>query len=52
LDRRFSPVAVLLILAAGALYLWLHPEQSGTAQNGPIASAKSINSDTALRYSA
>ena len=40
MDRRFSPVAVLLILAAGALYLWLHPEQSGTAQNGPIASAE------------
>lgn len=29
MDRRYSLASVLVILVAGAIYLWLHPEQAG-----------------------
>lgn len=35
MDRRYSLASVLIILAAGALYLWLHPEQSAPSAPSP-----------------
>lgn len=41
MDRRYSLASVIVILVAGAIYLWLHPEQTGAPAppNAPTTTA-------------
>lgn len=36
MDRRYSLASVLVILVAGAIYLWLHPEQQASPTVPPV----------------
>jgi ribonuclease T2 len=45
-DRRYSLASVLVILVAGAIYLWLHPEQQAPAPL-PSATPTTTTADTA-----
>lgn len=43
MDRRYSLASVLVILVAGAIYLWLHPDQPTSA---PPAASPTTTADT------
>jgi ribonuclease T2 len=42
-DRRYSLASVLVILAAGAIYLWLNPEQAAAPAPTPTTTATSAD---------
>lgn len=46
MDRRYTLASVIVILVAGAIYLWLHPEQAGAPAPPVSPTATTTTADT------